>query len=415
MLISSSDDFSSSLLKEFAKSTTILQCRYSKNQNNLVLDPILYQIIEILDSQTFLQRDVYKIQKVFPSNNQVDLLRILHSLINNPNLNIRGNAVLTLSVIMKKEGIDFSDAFGPNESEVAEFYANYLFNCADFEMLPLSIINSIIYDKYENIRNKLIQLGLPVLLLETECDLISPLLVSFCRNLPIMPEEFLHQFILRLVSLVSSSKIATCSDVMESILILIEKGIPISLNDPKAFEKEIMINLYTEDVRCITLAIKLLIKFNIFPVNHLGMLLTFVESHVTKLGVVSIQCFRHFSNLIIASPFFEETKNTLMCSLDNQSFRVVFECLLTLSNFPLSADEKVHFLETLIVFLNDNEIQEICLTLILKLLQNSDQSDQIYLKNTIHQEMELIEDLIWSEEQNVAQTAQEIFTLIEGD
>ena len=285
----------------------------------------------------------------------------------------------------------------------------------------MSIINSILFNNFEDSQAILLENELPNFLMESDPDLISPLFVPFAKAATPNKMECLYQngfidaFIERLLNLVSSKRIETSSNAMESIVYLLQNKEDIQIDNLDFLQTELIHNIYSEDERCIEMALKLMVMLNLPPIGHLNMIYTFIGCRWIEISIEAINLLKHFSSILDQEEQ-NESKFLLLNMLSEQPFRIEYYSVMALLSSPflslLNIEEKKYVLESLIIYLNDEDLSEESLKGILILFQDK-KEDNLILLEIILQEFRLFEDLSWSENENTVKYANQILSMIE--
>lgn len=425
MLISNSlgCKLSREIIKSIAQSNVQLNLRYNKNQNQTV-DSLLINLLENLQDACTAECYQKDLTSYLKTSKQDDFLTALHSIILNPQyIELRCHALYSFSHALKIiDDLNLITDSNFFTKEVINFYSQLLFDCdISTELFSLSIINSILFDNFNDSKTLLLENELPSFLIESDSDLISPLFVAFSKSAThdqmecLYENGFINVFFKKLLNLVSSKSIETSSNAMESIVLLLQNKDCMQIDDLSFLQSELIHNIYSEDERCIEMALKLMVMLDLPPIDHFGMIYTFVGCRWTVISLEAIKLIRHFSSSFDQEDQ-NESKALLLNMISEQPFKIEYECLTTLlSSFFLSLlniEEKKHVLKSLIMYLSDEELSEQSLKGILTLF-GEEQADNMVLVEIIFQEFRLIENLLWSENENTAKYANQILSMIE--
>ena len=372
--------------------------------------PIL-QIIDIFDSPTFIEKDWLKVAKIAETSGICNFLPVLHSIIINPRfLGLRQNALMVMSKLIARDWY--------NVGNFVDFYTSLLFDCQESEFKYLVIINATFYKYNENARIMLLEKGLMELMISTENLFISPLILAFSQNPPSIDANYMTHLILKIIQLIASSNIQVSSDAMDSLLWCMKWGVDFNMEvNIHEIQEDLITNLYSEDIRCITSSLALLRALHLSIGNHSKLLYVFVNSRISPIGAAAIQYIRESLSF---EEIFQtyETKIVLLSLLNDHPFRIMYESVMTLPLFQLNGNEMKDVIELLFFFLNENEGEADSLRAILHLLHQIEQNDNSQNQEfdavfkLIDEEGSIFEDLLWSENEEIHGLAQEVISSI---
>lgn len=426
MLIS--DSLRSKFSREYIEgiTTSHVQLNYGFKNPKLSLDSLLISFLENLEK--FSNTSCYQkdLTGYLTSSNIIDFLTALHSIILNEEfINFRSNALYSFAHALKSiRDMNLLFSCGFFTKDIIEFYSQILFECdKETELFSLSIINSILFDNFEDSQSLLLEYELPILLLEEESEFISPLFVPFSKaatpeNMNCLYQNgFIEAFLKKLLNNVSSkgNSIETASNAMESTIILLQNQNDDQENDFDFLQSELVLNLYSDDDRCIVLALKLMIMLDLPPLGCFDILCTFLMSRRMEITIETINLIVKFSSILDQEEQ-NELKDAFLNMLSDQPFKIEYQCVMALlsSSFfsILNIDEKKYILETLIIYLSDDELHEESLKGIIILFQDESEENSKLIE-IILREITIFEDLSWSENKNVVKFAEQILSLVE--
>lgn len=382
------------------------------------IESLLSSFMEILanpETNRCYGKDLMKLLNFSTEN---DFLTALHFIITNPALiSFRSEALNSLSKTIQnfdESQIESVRQFFEN-AETETIYPFLLFTTTNFsELKSLSIINSILFDNFENIQTILLENNFTDFLLISKPEQVSPLFVSFSKfitpNMRFLSENnYLEIFLNKLFSGISAHNIELTSDSIESLLYLVDKGVTFEIPNIEYVATQLVYILHSEDEKCIFLALKLMISFDLPPVGDFSIIYTFIKSTNIKLSVESIKFMQHFHSLFLEN---EKAKMTLLNVLEFNSYRISFQSAMTLILLNLNVNEKTLLLRKLLIFLDLGSDQESLMEELAILLSNATGEERKVLDQILIDDLHILENLSWCDNEKISELAAKIVLLI---